>query len=74
MISSKVAGEVYNEIIDRDSLQIVLDPDKDFATYESVIDKVKERISIRKRRGEMADELMQRIDDKSSEDGYDIDY
>ena len=45
-----------------------------FATYESVVDKVKERISIRKRRGEMADELMQRIDDKSSEDGYDVDY
>ena len=45
-----------------------------FVTYESVIDKMKEQISIRKRRGEMADELMQRIDDKSSEDGYDVDY
>lgn len=45
-----------------------------FATYASVVDKVKERISIRKRRGEMADELMQRIEDKSSEYGYDVDY
>lgn len=38
-----------------------------FGTNESVVDKVKEHMSIRKRRGEMADEIMQRIHDNSSE-------